>query len=355
MPVGRIAIDGLDEVVSELTARRVFCDGLQMYVAHEDDVLVDAAWGRSSKGPMSTSHLHSSYCLSKPVLALAVAAAVEQGYLSFDGTVDLWPGGSDREALPTVGGLLTHAAGLTYPTLADWRLASEDERQDLIWSGYSDETVGYSEVAAWTLLVLTVLQAGGQELLQSVVSMALPKRIQASLMFSPPGDAARSRLRVPVAMRGGSAVPLLSERLPSQLRTLGLATGALTSAQSVGEWYRHVGHLYTRGHCSDLGLSAAGLHDLLSHRRDETFDHRLGRTCTFVGGFMGSLASHGFGAMPTANAFGHTAGITSAFAFYDPLKSLSVSVYMNGALPSQGDMDFTRQRLVSAIYGGMWG
>lgn len=89
--------------------------GVYLHVRHGGEVVADDAFGEVEPGvPAATGDVGELRCAVKPLTALCIGRAIEDGLLSLDDTLARWApaGTSERVAALSVRQLLTHRSGL---------------------------------------------------------------------------------------------------------------------------------------------------------------------------------------------------------------------------------------------------
>jgi CubicO group peptidase (beta-lactamase class C family) len=300
----------------------------------------DVALGETvGREPLDVAHLHSGFCVTKPLLGLAVGVLIDRGLVSLADRVD-------RIEIPqvptgtTVAMLLNHSAGMVLPTAAVWRCAPRDERRALLGAPANGHANGYSELASGLVLEQLIRSAAGIDPAQFVTSEILVPLDATDIVLHPSiarRDDVRPRIRVPFFGDPDGPVPLLSESLPVQLADIRPAFGGLVSARALGRLMRAVGKVL-RGKLVEGLPSPRTLASMLECRRGVTYDTLLRRSCDFAGGFMVGLEHHGLEGL-SERAVGHTGGLATALAFADPVSGIAAAMYLNCLL---ADADMSR-------------
>ena len=114
---------------------------------------------------MQVDTLHPSWCLTKPLLSLAIGHLLDEGQLSLATTVrslGLSIPLAVQESV-TVGDLLNHSAGLRHPLMIGWRITPEGKRPSLLRAADNRAVprIVYSEIAAGLVVEEIVAQLTG--------------------------------------------------------------------------------------------------------------------------------------------------------------------------------------------------
>ncbi len=333
---------------------RIYATGAQLYVEHEDEVLCDLAVGQT----VALSTLHPGYCVTKPLVPLAIAHLIDQ--VGLDLTAPLRSSSFDLRWLsPTasVADLLTHDAGMAEPTAALWRMTPIDRRSALFASSPARSGPAYSEVAAWLALAAFIEGSTGQSAERFVETTILKPAGLADDIIIGPERALKAlecgRVQVPVAGLPVEQVPLLSEALPQQLADVSVAFGGLVNASGLGRLYTKIRRAVAGQRVEGMP-SSCSLQELMRHRRANKWDATLRRACSFAGGFMDGLHEHGItDRLP--GAIGHSSGIVPAFGLCDVERRLSIGCYLNGVAPSSADLQSIRTAVVAAVFADVGG
>lgn len=337
--------------------------GLQLWVAHQGEVLVDAAFGERSPGePLSADDWLPWLSAGKPATAVLILQAQERGLLSIDDRVSDWIDGfavQGKQAL-TVRHLLTHTAGLRlvepgWPE-CDWdetiaRIAAAPLDADAI----PGETAGYHVSSTWFLL---------GEILRRVYGLSL-EQVMESFLFQPCGmTETRLSLSPDEFAAYSSQLAPLWERTKEGLRLSDWHQAAQATHPSPGS--------SLRGPIRDLGafyetlrrilageslpvLSPAGLREMITRQRIGQFDLTLRHRVDFgLGVIINSsrygvdTVPYGYGRFAGAETFGH-GGSQCSQGYCDPTHELVVAYVFNGR-PGEPQHQRRCRQLNEAIY-----
>ena len=359
--------DAFVELVERIAAESsegLFHTAAQVVVRQGDDVLVDAAVGRTHRHePFRTDTLSALYCTAKPIVAAAVLRLVADDELSLDdrlgdvieGLTTPWI--ADR----TIDEVLGHTAGmhgvntvlariLPPASRATWLHATEPPTA---WRFGVDRA--YAEFGGWYLL---------GEVIESLVDVPFDEYCRTRVLEPYGVDAADLWMRIDPAdfdAVGGrisatfdltmhQPVPLLAEARPETAAEWNPAFGSYGSMSALSTFYR--------GLLDDLAgaevvLPADLLDEAVTARLPLTFDATLHRDAGFGLGFMTPLSSHFFGNRPSERAFGHAGQGGTSIAFADPEFDVVVAVLFNAGLDADTALSFRRVHLVDAVYRGL--
>lgn len=354
----------IEEFLAREAEERVFGTGGQLYVSVDGTPVLDLAVGVDGLDvPVERDTLFAVYCAGMPVLALAVAALVGDGELSFDDRVgDV----VDDRPLPDhvaglrVDALLGHTAGLHRLSPVTYLASPPRAREGLALrtrppDGWRPGDVAYSEVAAWHVLGMVVEALAGEPTRAFARRRVLEPAGTGDDLFvagmtDEEYDAHRGRIGVNAQVEGPRLVPLLGERT-RRLRALSSpAIGNTASASGLGRLYEAVlAAIRTPPSGPLAGALPAGALAALVTPQSHGADPVMGRTCGYGLGFMVGLGEHDFGTRVGDGAFGHSGfrGMTAAFA--DPAHGLVVACHLNGSV-DPGSLGYRRPALVDTIY-----
>ena len=341
-------------VVAETLLRRVLGTGLQLSIRCSD-YSVDLVAGETLSGPMEVGHLHNIYCGCKPLLPLAIAHLIEERLIAVDEPIEHLLGAGNPLVPPwptTLNDILCHTAGLTQPVAIVWRMTPVGERAALIDYSGGTPAAGYSELLGGLLLEAVIERVTGQDAATLITNRILvPLGLEDGIIF----DVATRlslimpRVRVPFGGLPDEAIPLLSERMPSQVIDLRPAFGGLASMSAMSSLYAVLGALYDGVEHPGLP-SASTFRSMIDRRRGVYFDAIMRRDVDFGGGFMRDIGAGGLYDDVSANSFGHTAGFITNVAFHDPVGDVSLAFYVNGIISDARATRGERNAIVSAVY-----
>lgn len=339
----------LDEMKRGLTR------GSQIFVAHQGDPVVDIAVGECMPGTgMHSSTQHNLYCGLKPVVALAIAHELERhGVDVVESSVGDLLGYRGQGAV-ALADVLSHNAGLGEPRLIEYFLGNR-EAVDAALS--LDSIVGrlaagqpeYSETAAWVVLA-AVCERIADRRLEAIFADHVAGT-SPELMILLETAEKRKSVGFYFDMAADPPIPLLHDRVQrfAMNHRPGVAVG-YGSASALGRWYVDVLRCRSGEEVSGFPSPAETLR-WTSTQRSSVEDGTLGRSCSFGWGFMTDLASHGFGHMPSAKAFGSVGFMANSFAFADPEDDLVVASFTNGLSPDpRFNAEVTRPDRASIVY-----
>ena len=279
------------------------------------------------------------YCSIKPLVAIAVAAAVEDGLLGLDEPLEVH--------LPTVIGLsdgvtarhtLTHTAGLHLPTAPQMEVVVPHKRRDLLermmrqpgWRVGVD--AAFSEYTGWVMLGWLLESLSGEplrEYLRATVLDPLDLTNTWIGMTDAEFQAVSPRLGVSHDLCGPKPMPMFLEASPRWCTETNPAHGGYSTATDLAHFYCTL--LDCRADMSKGAAEWQGLvQSFTSTNRIPTYDRTLGRVCSWGLGFMTSLGDHAFGEACSTTSFGHSGYMGASFAFADPDEDLVIAAIYNG-------------------------
>lgn len=339
----------MDEAVSLLVHERATL-GVQVSIWTPTTGQHDLCWGTDHRlAPMTPEMLHSTFCVTKPILAVGVLAALDQVGLGADTVLaNVLPPKPVSLSAVTVRDLLNHNAGLRDPTGPQYRLTPTRLRSALLAKS-SDVRLEptYSEISSWMLLEEIITYLTGKTAAEWIDDHVLrPLGLSTDITWSP--QARQDPVGVSVGGLPDSFLPMLSELLQSELDELRPAMGAATNARGLCGWYRYL-LLTISGPSRQVTLPSYVVADALARPRARTWDPALARECAFAGGFMVNLEDYGFPATLSKRSFGHVSGIVTSFALADPEFDLAIGFVCNTATYSTRAAERFRTEVVTAV------
>jgi CubicO group peptidase (beta-lactamase class C family) len=342
----------------------LFSRGAQLHVIVDGQTRLDYACGSAGLGQdVTTDTVFRVYCSIKPVTTLAVAHLVDDAVLVLEESLQAWLPSFRVLARGDVSlrHVLTHTAGLHYPSALSMELMPPEERRPFLerYRGEPGWRVGvdaaYSEYFGWHLLGFLIEAVTGaplREYLRERVLDPLGLRDTWVGMTAAEYRANLDRLGVNYDLHGGwQAFPVLIERSERFCCETNCAYGGYTTARELARLYAAL--LAQLQGAADPSLpSAATLQRFCSNARPRGYDLILQRECDFGLGFMTNLIDHRFGSECSAESFGHSGNVGSSFAFADPQRDLAVGVIFNGIV-DQDSAFLRRPALVHAIYSDL--
>jgi CubicO group peptidase (beta-lactamase class C family) len=339
----------------------LFSRGAQLHVMVDGETALDYALGSAGLGnDVTTDTVFRVYCSIKPVTTLAIAHLVDAGELDLDAPLhERLPGFQVLERGDvTLRHVLTHTAGLQYPSAVSMELMPSDERRSFLerYRGEPGWRVGvdaaYSEYFGWHLLGFLIEAVTGEPLREHLRDRVLdPLGLHDTFvgMTASEYNANLERLGVNYDLHGGwQAYPMLIERTERFCCETNCAYGGYTTARELARLYAAL--LAQQLHSSVPAMpSADTITRFCSNARPRGYDAILQRECDFGLGFMTNLFDHRFGTECSPASFGHSGNVGSSFAFADPELELAVGVIFNGIV-DQDSAFLRRPALVHAIY-----
>jgi CubicO group peptidase (beta-lactamase class C family) len=333
-------MDRTAQRVQEDAASGASSRGLQVVVTHHGREVANLVCGEDGAGrPMTPETVSRVYCSIKPLVAIGVAAAIQDGLLTLDEPLEAH--------LPAVIGLsdgvtarhvLTHTAGLHLPTAPQMEVVVPNKRRDLLermmrqpgWRVGVD--AAFSEYTGWIMLGW-LLEALSGEPLREYLKMTVLDPLDLSNTWIGMTDAeyraVSPRLGVSHDLRGPKPMPMLLETSPRWCTETNPAHGGYSTATDLAHFYCTL-----LDWCADTNKGAVERQGLMqtftSTNRTPTYDRTLGRVCPWGLGFMTSLRDHVFGEVCSSTSFGHSGYMGASFAFADPGHDLVVAAIYIG-------------------------
>ncbi len=229
---------------------------------------------------------------------------------------------------------MTHNAGLSDPTLLATFFLSEGDRAsalrpELLASGISGGDAAYSEVAAWTLFAEIVSRLSGRPALEIVSSFLARVGLEHTFVARDLSADERAQLGCYYDLSCAERLPLLHDRLSRFTNQQYIALGGYAAIGDVGRWLIWFLDACSR-QTSMTSLSPAYLRKCLTRRRVPVFDRTLRRECGFAVGHLIGLSDHGFGPLPSPDAFGVLGFMGNSFAFAEPESGLVGAAMFTG-------------------------
>jgi CubicO group peptidase (beta-lactamase class C family) len=314
--------------------------GVQVVVTHRGREVLNLACGEDGVGrPMTPETVSRVYCSIKPMVAIAVAAAIQDGLLTLDEPLEAH--------LPRVIGLsdgvtarhvLTHTAGLHLPTAPQMEVVVPSKRRDLLermmrqpgWRVGID--AAFSEYTGWIILGW-LLEAVSNEPLREYLRATVLDPLNLTDTWIGMTDAefraVVPRLGVSHDLCGPKPMPMFLEASPRWCTETNPAHGGYSTAADLARFYGTL--LDWRVDTSNGAGDRQGLvHTFTSTHRVPTYDKTLGRVCPWGLGFMTSLGDHKFGEVCSTTTFGHSGYMGASFAFADPDQDVVIAAIHNG-------------------------
>ncbi len=350
----------LQRIVTEAVVAR----GVQVWAQRNDEPPLDVAIGEAVGGDMTPDTVHATFCLSKPLLAIALAHLRETHDLDFDvpmSSLELAPPSTylDLVGSLSIRNLLNHQAGLGRPSGVEYRMTPPNERQRLVCQELQSLKVQneYSDIVSGLILEEIIAGVAGMEASEAISQMVLsPLRIAADVALTPTTALSmrrKGRLSVPMGGLPTRPFPLLSEALDAELTSVRPAFSIIWNMRAAGTLVHSVCRTL-RGAPSRAGSLGPDTLSYLLHKRSPAIsDPAVGRTLQFAGGFMTGATVPDMSQRCGESAIGHVSGVMTAVAIADPDTGISVAVLLNGA-----DLDPTlakleRRVIVDAIHDDM--
>ena len=317
--------------------------GSQLTIICDNNVIVDAAFGRAGNGDrLRQENLLAQFCTLKPVVALACLETFVDDNLNEP----------VKEWLPEVRGTrcgessltayLQHCAFGGRPAGRELWMTPERNRVRTIvdrmeWSRSSGLKQAYSEAAAWYIVGRAIEAQSGQPLGERVCE------VTREMAFSGEMFLCGAEIPSPETISPGAALTRfgwqaqLMDTAESRLLDWNPGFGGYSSSRFLAGFYDHV---------MTVPGWAKKLCDVGSVTR---FDHALQRDCRFGNGVMLTLSEHHFGDNISDLAFGHSGFRGQSFAFADPSRGLSVAYTSVGCADPDLAVTVRRPLLVDSI------
>lgn len=342
-------------LAENLLARPGAGTGLQLSVARYGTPVVDLAVGTTIGGePMATTHLHSGFCITKPLLGLAAALLIERGLVEADTVVsDIIGARSWIPAGVTVAEVLRHDAGLLRPFAFEWRLCPPAQRDEFLTTITNEAGPAYSELAAGLVVEALIALSTRQHPAEFIENELLrPLGVLEDVIVDPSlatSGAVRARVRTPIGGLPDRCIPLLSERVDHQLAETRPAFGGLVSMAGVARVAAAIERILG-GHVHPGMPWPDTVAQLVADRPGPRADRSMRRDCEFTLMTQVGLAAHGISELASAAAVGHVAGIANCVMVADPVSGLALAAYLNGStLGDPHRAAETRRELVDGV------
>ncbi|GIU84954.1 MAG: hypothetical protein KatS3mg008_1729 [Acidimicrobiales bacterium] len=356
-------LDAVEEqlrCILEGELRAGFGTAAQAFVAVEGQIICDIAVGERIPGsPVGVDTLFNLHCATKPVVAVAVAAALERAQLAPSMRVaqllDV-----DHPSPITVRDLVSHTAGLDEPDAFSCYVKDPADLEiELNPVSLLDATeVGvpaYSEVAAWHLLAEVLRTLTGRDAATHLTEELESLRLADSIWFEAQATSTSKHAsfsdRIGCYFDTNTGLPLLHDLVERFWgRSLNISVGTYASISGLGRWYLALLETLNGARLPAMP-SSDYLRMWLSQDRGRMFDRKLLRKCSFAGGFMTGLRDHNFGTAPSTTAFGHSGFLGNSFVLAEPETGTVIGCLRGGigADPVQ-NVNVMRPLYVAEIY-----
>ena len=328
--------------VAEAVESRILTLGVQLVATLNGVMVLDLAAGdNGATGLVTGTTIFRVYCAIKPILAVAIGRAIDDGLLALDEPVarrlpDLGP----VRAGVTVAHVLPHTAGLHQPMAIEMEVLPPETRRQAVarrapppgWRSGVD--AAYSEYLGWHVLGWALEDATGEPLRQHLRGAVLdPLGLRDTFigMTNMQYERVRPRLGVNWDLRGPRDLPILLETTPRWCTETNPAHGGYSTARDLAHFYYAL--LQRLEGAGNRALpSPTRLRQFCSPARPVVYDQVLARQCGYGLGFMTGLSDHAFSTAVSTSSFGHSGFVGSSFAFADPTRSLVVAAIFNGVV-----------------------
>lgn len=331
-----------DAVAAAALADRVAGLGMQLYAAVHGRTVIDRAWGTTqNREPMAPGHLHSGFCVVKPLLGMALGLLIERGSISLDMAVaDIIGEQAWVPAGVTLADVVTHQAGLARPYGIEWRMCPPTRRNEFLATLTNEREPAYSEVGAGLVVEAVIFAVTGRrsdDFIDEEIIRPLGLHgevvVRADDAVSP---VIRGRVRVPMVIRPDRCIPFLTERLEAQLAETRPAFGCLVSMRGLGSLFAAFERTLSGVACPGLP-SPDTVARLLETRRVPVMDRVLNREGGFAGFFQVGLGDHCISTLASDRAVAHVSGLASCVAIADPVSGVAIATYLNGSILNEAE------------------
>ena len=246
--------------------------------------------------------------------------------------------------------LACHDANLGEPSAMQWSWTPREKRQALLHKGKRHQESAYSEVAGSLVCECVIEGISGRSASAYCVEELLdPLGLRGEIIVDADGtESVRGRVQAPVAGLLVSPLPMLSELLPDHMAEVSLALGALATMRRIAHLFAAVGRVLSGKEVLELP-SPEYLGALLSDDRPTRYDATLQREAKWSGGLMVELGRQRISRAAGYGSVGHAGGLANGAALFDPTRSASVSVYLNGVGIDFDDQAVPRQRVLDSL------
>jgi CubicO group peptidase (beta-lactamase class C family) len=309
----------------------------------------DLAAGESRPGePMRVDTVHNIWCGTKPLVAVAVLAALEGAGLSAETTLARIDPVLYEGIELSVGSILRHDAGLRQPDGITAQFLDLPNRRRAVFDAARQavpEPV-YSEYAGWYLLADLLARLHG-----SSPSAALHATFAGAVFDIAGGELAARRHGIGPYFTGvpGALVPSFHDRSGAVALGDRPALGGYVPMRTLLDFYLHVAAVLD-GRSIPGFPSPAMLRRAIGDRRVTVDDPVLQRRAAFAGGFMVELVDHGYGAAAPSSAIGHSGLMGNSCGLVDPRTGVGLALFFNGFNGGPADADFLRSRYVATLF-----
>ncbi|MEO6629292.1 MAG: serine hydrolase domain-containing protein [Aquihabitans sp.] len=316
----------------------------------------DCAYGVTADGrPAHEDDLVPVGCATKPLLPLLLAQSAPHLLDAAISLAALGAGSRDHERAlidVTVDDLLTHRSGICSPNAIDWRLNGRSMGFDAFIENLTvnRERHTYSDFAAWVVLEHLFRKETGRDPADAIFEDILqPAGLGEDIVVSATEltDEMRERIAVPRINSRRGWVPLLSERVSSELELLRPAFGGIATCRGLADLMLGVMRV-------DQGEFAAGMPNPWNYRRmvsvrgPEIPDAHNRRTFRYRGGFMDRAGAEGVDGL-SDSALGHVGGFGLCLVLEDPVNDLAMAFYLNGISDAAPELEMAKQTLLDAV------
>ncbi|GAB3836438.1 hypothetical protein GCM10029963_77090 [Micromonospora andamanensis] len=315
--------------------------GGHLYVSHRDDILADVGFGDVVPGIRSRAEdVCEMLCATKPLTAVCVVRAAEDGLLSLDDTLARWApaGAAPKVAAISVRELLTHSSRLpnylgpqVYDRSFDDYLAAVFKSQfpDGFWEAHSV----YNIAQGWHLLGWVLQQVYSLPLTDVVAETVLKPLDLTRTYLLDPGEPAKPFHRRSVE---GEWVAIQNADEVARATRLNPAYGGSATLGDLGRLYEHLGGCLSH----DGILRTTTMRQMITDHGGLRFWHGDERR-PFGLGFYLSGGAGGLGTAWDPGSFGHPGTISSrcvVAGLCDPLSNTVVAFRVSSVGTANNDL-----------------
>ena len=288
--------------------------GVYVYASRRGEIVADAAFGAAEPGVAAgAGDVGELRCAVKPLTAICVGRALEDGSLGLDDTLARWapPGASPRIAGLTIRSLLSHTAGLPNFLGKDVYAAGfEDYIADLIAGEMApfawEAQPIYNHTRAWHLLAWVLQQIHGVPIADLIAgTVTRPLGLSSMSLLDPSAESRPYQRRTAqggyAAIRDTDAATFVTRPNPGY--------GGFSTMRDLGRLYEHLMRCRTDG--GVLRPETMGL--LLQDHGGVRFLSGRPLLPYGLGFFLGGGAA-GFGSEWDPDGFGHMGSIRRHYA-----------------------------------------
>ncbi|MFZ4434654.1 MAG: serine hydrolase domain-containing protein [Microthrixaceae bacterium] len=344
--------------IVEAVAERLSLTGAQWSVTIDGVRLVDQSIGDTASGPMTTSMVHQTYCLSKMLLSAAYVIADRRWGPGPDAPLGEFDLPESLEPLTgvTVAEILEHRVGLRDPTTTQLRMSPPAEFDALVAAGVRNRLLqpAFSEAVFGVVLEAVIESLSRQPADRFIIEEILePVGIAESVAVNGETALRLSEKRLVTAPVGGLPVhehPMLSEVLPQVLTELRPATGVLWSMSDAATFATELLAAVTGRESRLDGIDPEDLAFFSEPRHPSFFDEYVDAEVQYAGGMIVGPFMASVSPLIGPGAFGEIGGLLNTVVVIDPHHDAVVTLLLNGVDPEFSMSRVTRTAVISELY-----